>query len=163
MTTRDQYRAASEKYPNSVLFFKVGNAYEAYHGDATLCNIELDRPIRPGQFFPVVEIPSNQIDAVIGRLIRYGYNCALIDGDCNTLPPGEPTTPEDALAIIVAWPEANGLECAVAKNVSTAHPNRPRWIISVDGITTVLSQHGDSFAETAERIRMNLVARKDQS
>jgi len=166
MMTRDQYRVASEKYPNSVLFFKVGNAYEAYHSDATLCSIELDRPIRPGQFFPVVEIPSNQINAVINRLIRDGYNCALIDGDSNTLLPCDPT-PEQARDIMRTWPEMAGRSVAAIRHCQmtivrdgTAEDSDiwHLWTKSCPGSDSISEsgRHGESFTVVAERFRANV-------
>ena len=81
---RRQYLDIKEEYPDSILFFRLGDFYETFDEDAEIVARELDivltsRPVNKGQRVPMAGVPHHALENYIGRLIERGYHVAVCD------------------------------------------------------------------------------------
>jgi len=86
MTTplRRQYLRIKKRFPNAIVFFRLGDFYEAFDDDAKLvasaCDIVLtSRPIGKGQRVPLAGIPYHALDNYLPRLISAGHKVAIVE------------------------------------------------------------------------------------
>ena len=86
MTTplRRQYLRIKKRFPNAIVFFRLGDFYEAFDDDAKLvasaCDIVLtSRPIGKGQRVPLAGIPYHALDSYLPRLISAGHKVAIVE------------------------------------------------------------------------------------
>ncbi|MDO5844951.1 MAG: DNA mismatch repair protein MutS [Methanocorpusculum sp.] len=81
----EQVRMFKEKYPDCILFMRMGDFYETFFEDATTCAKELDivltsRSKDPeGVAIPLAGIPYHAVDLYLPRLIRKGYKVAICE------------------------------------------------------------------------------------
>ncbi len=77
-----QYYRIKARYPDAILFFRVGDFYETFEDDAKLVSKELnivltrrskDEPV------PMAGIPYHALDAYLGRLVKKGYKVAICE------------------------------------------------------------------------------------
>ena len=64
---RQQYLEIKRKYPDTILFFRLGDFYETFDQDAETASRELDivltsRPIGKGRRVPLAGIPYHAVD-----------------------------------------------------------------------------------------------------
>src|SRR5512136_469221 len=81
---RRQYLQLKSQYPDSILFFRLGDFYETFDADAELIARELDivltsRPVGRGQRVPLAGVPYHAADNYIARLIEKGYRVAVAE------------------------------------------------------------------------------------
>jgi DNA mismatch repair protein MutS len=81
---RRQYLQLKSQYPDSILFFRLGDFYETFDADAELIARELDlvltsRPTGKGQRVPLAGVPYHAADNYIARLIEKGYRVAVAE------------------------------------------------------------------------------------
>ncbi len=81
---RRQYLELKRKYPDCILFFRLGDFYETFDADAELVARELDvvltsRPVAKDARVPMAGVPHHAADAYIARLIARGYRVAIAD------------------------------------------------------------------------------------
>ena len=81
---RRQYLQLKNQYPDSILFFRLGDFYETFDADAELIARELDivltsRPAGKGQRVPLAGVPYHAVDGYIARLIDRGYRVAIAE------------------------------------------------------------------------------------
>jgi len=81
---RQQYLEIKRDYPNTILFFRLGDFYETFDEDAQLTAKELDivltsRPIGKGLRAPLAGIPYHALDNYLARLIEKGYHVAICE------------------------------------------------------------------------------------
>ena len=81
---RRQYLQLKGQYPDSILFFRLGDFYETFDADAELIARELDivltsRPVGKGQRVPLAGVPYHAADNYIARLIEKGYRVAVAE------------------------------------------------------------------------------------
>ncbi|MBI2815435.1 MAG: DNA mismatch repair protein MutS [Acidobacteria bacterium] len=79
-----QYTAIKEKYPQALLFFRLGDFYEMFFEDAVLASRELQitltsRNKEKGVAVPMCGVPYHAADGYIARLIRKGYKVAVCE------------------------------------------------------------------------------------
>ena len=86
MTTplRRQYLDIKRRYPHAILFFRMGDFYETFDGDAELIARELEialtsRPTSKGERVPLAGIPYHALDSYLGKLIARGYKVAICE------------------------------------------------------------------------------------
>ncbi|HJJ42678.1 MAG TPA: DNA mismatch repair protein MutS [Methanocorpusculum sp.] len=81
----EQVKTFKEKYPDCVLFMRMGDFYETFYEDAQICARELDivqtsRSKDPeGVPIPLAGIPYHALDLYLPRLIRKGYKVAICE------------------------------------------------------------------------------------
>ncbi len=86
MTTplRRQYLEIKRRFPQAIVFFRLGDFYETFDQDAELVSRELDivltsRPIGKGQRIPLAGIPHHALDGYLAKLIAKGHKVAICE------------------------------------------------------------------------------------
>ncbi|MGM9680825.1 MAG: DNA mismatch repair protein MutS [Eubacteriales bacterium] len=79
-----QYLDVKEKYPNAILFFRLGDFYEMFYDDAKLVSRELDLTLTGKQCgdverAPMCGIPYHSSDSYIAKLIDKGYSVVICE------------------------------------------------------------------------------------
>lgn len=82
--SRQQYLDIKREYPNTILFFRLGDFYETFDEDAEITSRELDivltsRPVGKGVRVPLAGIPYHAVDNYLARLIEKGYHVAICE------------------------------------------------------------------------------------
>ncbi|MBK7219354.1 MAG: DNA mismatch repair protein MutS [Candidatus Promineofilum sp.] len=82
--SRQQYLDVKAQHPDAIVFFRLGDFYETFDGDASLVARELDlvltsRPQGKGQRTPMAGVPYHAAENYIARLIAKGYKVALCE------------------------------------------------------------------------------------
>ena len=80
----EQYLKTKEKYPDSILFFRLGDFYEMFFDDAILASKELEIALtkRDAGFdnkAPMCGIPYHVAQTYISKLINKGYKVTICD------------------------------------------------------------------------------------
>lgn len=78
----EQYRQIKAQYPDSILFFRLGDFYEMFYEDAELVSKELDLVLttRGGKdAAPMCGVPYHAADGYLARLIAKGYKVAICE------------------------------------------------------------------------------------
>lgn len=90
MTIVDTYRQIKQQYPDYILFFQVGDFYEALDGDAEtaaeVCDLVLTTRVLGGRRVKLAGVPYHSIEPYIARLVDAGHKVALASRT-----PGAPT------------------------------------------------------------------------
>src|SRR5574339_430440 len=81
---RQQYLEIKRDYPNTILFFRLGDFYETFDEDAEITARELDivltsRPVGKGVRAPLAGIPYHAVENYLARLIEKGYHVAICE------------------------------------------------------------------------------------
>ncbi|MCX6054828.1 MAG: DNA mismatch repair protein MutS [Chloroflexi bacterium] len=81
---RQQYLDIKKKYPETIVFFRLGDFYETFDEDAEITSRELDivltgRGVAKGARIPMAGIPYHAVDNYISRLIDKGYHVAICE------------------------------------------------------------------------------------
>ncbi|MCI0556417.1 MAG: DNA mismatch repair protein MutS, partial [Anaerolineae bacterium] len=81
---RQQYLDIKRDYPNTILFFRLGDFYETFDEDAELTARELDivltsKPVGKGIRAPLAGIPYHAVENYLARLIEKGYHVAICE------------------------------------------------------------------------------------
>jgi len=79
-----QYSAIKKKYPQALVFFRLGDFYEMFYEDAVVASRELQitltsRNKEKGVAIPMCGVPHHAAENYIARLIQKGYKVALCD------------------------------------------------------------------------------------
>ena len=82
--SRQQYLDIKREYPNTILFFRLGDFYETFDEDAELTARELDivltqRSVGKGVRVPLAGIPYHAVENYLARLIEKGYHVAICE------------------------------------------------------------------------------------
>jgi DNA mismatch repair protein MutS len=81
---RKQYLEIKRRYPDAILFFRLGDFYETFDKDAEIASRELDivltsRNVAKGDRVPMAGIPHHAVDSYLARLIEKGYHVAICE------------------------------------------------------------------------------------
>jgi len=81
---RQQYLEIKRKYPNTIVFFRLGDFYETFDQDAETTSRELDivltsRGVAKGVRIPMAGIPYHAVENYLSRLIDKGYHVAICE------------------------------------------------------------------------------------
>ena len=79
-----QYLEIKEKYPDTILFFRLGDFYEMFFDDAKLVSRELEltlacRSCGLEERAPMCGVPFHSADTYIARLVQKGYKVAICE------------------------------------------------------------------------------------
>ena len=79
-----QYREIKEKYPDSILLFRVGDFYETFHEDATVTSKVLGIVLtRRGSGInketKLAGFPHNSLDTYLHKLVKAGHRVAICE------------------------------------------------------------------------------------
>ena len=81
---RRQYLQIKKRYPDAILFFRLGDFYETFDEDAKIvaevCDVVLtSRPVTKGQRVPLAGVPWHSAESYIAKLIQAGYKVAICE------------------------------------------------------------------------------------
>lgn len=81
---RQQYLDLKSRYPDTILFFRLGDFYETFDDDAKLVAGELQitltsKPMGKGLRVPLAGVPYHSIDGHVARLVKRGYRVAICE------------------------------------------------------------------------------------
>ena len=81
---RQQYLEIKREYPNTILFFRLGDFYETFDEDAETTARELDivltsRPVGKGLRAPLAGIPYHAVESYLAKLVEKGYHVAICE------------------------------------------------------------------------------------
>ncbi|KAF0111498.1 MAG: DNA mismatch repair protein MutS [Chloroflexi bacterium] len=81
---RQQYLDIKKKYPDTIVFFRLGDFYETFDEDAKITSRELDivltaRGVAKGNRIPMAGIPYHAVENYLSRLIDKGYHVAICE------------------------------------------------------------------------------------
>jgi DNA mismatch repair protein MutS len=90
MTTpiRQQYLRIKKQYPDTIVFFRLGDFYETFDDDAktvaNVCNIVLtSREMGSDARVPLAGVPYHAVETYLARLINAGYKVAIVEQTSN--------------------------------------------------------------------------------
>ena len=81
---RGQYLQIKKQYPDTIVFFRLGDFYETFDEDAQVAARELDvvltsRNVAKGQRIPMAGVPYHAVESYLARLIAKGYKVAICE------------------------------------------------------------------------------------
>ena len=81
---RQQYLDIKREFPDTILFFRLGDFYETFDEDAEITARELDivltsRPVGGGTRVPLAGIPYHAVENYLARLIEKGHHVAICE------------------------------------------------------------------------------------
>ena len=80
----EQYFEIKKQYPNTILFYRLGDFYEMFYDDAVLASRELDltltgRDCGQPERAPMCGVPFHSYDAYAAKLVAKGYKVAICE------------------------------------------------------------------------------------
>lgn len=81
---RQQYLQIKKQFPDTIVFFRLGDFYESFDEDAKkvaeACNIVLTgRDMGTGNRIPLAGVPYHALDTYLARLINAGHKVAIVE------------------------------------------------------------------------------------
>ena len=81
---RRQYLNIKSQYPDTIVFFRLGDFYETFDDDAAIvarvCDVVLTaRPTSKDQRIPMAGVPYHSAEGYISRLVQAGYKVAVAE------------------------------------------------------------------------------------
>jgi DNA mismatch repair protein MutS len=81
---RQQYLDIKKEYPDTIVFFRLGDFYETFDEDAEITARDLDivltsRPVGGGVRVPLAGIPYHAVENYLARLIEKGHHVAICE------------------------------------------------------------------------------------
>ena len=77
-----QYIEWKEKYPDCLLFFRMGDFYELFFDDAKTLSSALNLPLTSrdaNKSIPMAGVPHHAMNVYLGRIMRLGYKVAICE------------------------------------------------------------------------------------
>jgi DNA mismatch repair protein MutS len=74
-----QYKKVKEKYPDCVVFFRMGDFYEMFFEDAKTASRALNITLTKRAGAPLAGIPWKNLDTYLDRMIKQGYKVAICE------------------------------------------------------------------------------------
>jgi DNA mismatch repair protein MutS len=74
-----QWRSCKEMAKDAILFFRMGDFYEAFYEDAQIAARELDLTLTKRQDIPMSGVPHHTCEGYIDRLVSKGYRVAVAE------------------------------------------------------------------------------------
>ncbi len=165
MTTpvRAQYLAIKKKFPDTILFFRLGDFYETFDEDAKIvsdvCDIVLtSRPVGKGVRVPLAGVPYHSAEAYIAKLIDAGYKVAIAEQHGNQ--PVKGLVPRSVVRVVTPGTLVEPTLVPPAKNnylVAVWHEKGISAIAYTDITTGDISATQFHDDENASRLRAEIV------
>ena len=81
---RRQYLQLKSQHPDCILFFRLGDFYETFDGDAEIvaevCDVALtSRPVGSNQRVPLAGVPYHSVDGYLAQMVEAGYKVAIAE------------------------------------------------------------------------------------
>ena len=151
-----QYRRIKERYPDSFLFFRLGDFYEMFETDAKEGSALLELTLTQRQGVPMCGIPYHAASTYISRILAAGRKVAICE---QMTPPGKGLVARDVLEVITPGTVLDDSYLARGENNYLVAIGRAGdWIglAWADLSTGELGATSFAFAEREERLREEL-------
>src|SRR5512146_3320290 len=81
---RRQYLEVKRRYPQAIVFFRLGDFYETFDDDAKLVASELEitltsKPMGKDLRVPLAGVPHHSLQAHLKKLVSRGYKVAICE------------------------------------------------------------------------------------
>ena len=76
-----QWFACKQKHPDALLFFRLGDFYEAFYEDAKTISKELELTLTKRQSIPMCGVPYHTGDTYVDKLIAKGQMKTVLAKD----------------------------------------------------------------------------------
>src|SRR5512138_3359998 len=81
---QQQYNRIKKQFPDTVVFFRLGDFYETFNDDAkivsSVCNIVLTgREMGTGNRVPLAGVPYHAVNTYLAKLIQAGHKVAIVE------------------------------------------------------------------------------------
>ncbi len=99
---RRQYLKIKQRYPQAIVFFRLGDFYETFDDDAKTTSRELEitltsREMGKGQRVPMAGIPYHALDNYLAKLIGRGHKVAICE---QMTPPGNGLVEREVIRVV---------------------------------------------------------------
>ena len=99
---RRQYLRIKQRYPEAIVFFRLGDFYETFDEDAKVTSRELEitltsREMGKGQRVPLAGIPYHALGNYLAKLISKGYKVAICE---QMSPPGKGLVEREVIRVV---------------------------------------------------------------
>ncbi len=169
-----QYLRIKAGHPDTLLFYRMGDFYELFYGDARRAAALLDialttRGQSAGEPIPMAGVPAHSVEGYLGRLLRRGESVAICEqiGD-----PAKSKGPVERQVVRVITPGTVTEDALLEKDRATLLAALLRdgerfglaWLELSSGRFTILEARGPAaLAAELERLRpAELLVREDQ-
>jgi DNA mismatch repair protein MutS len=170
-----QYLRIKADHPDTLLFYRMGDFYELFYGDARRAAALLDialttRGQSAGEPIPMAGVPVHSVEGYLGRLLRRGESVAICEqiGD-----PAKSKGPVERQVVRVITPGTVTEDALLEKDRATLLAALLRdgerfglaWLELSSGRFTILEARGPAaLAAELERLRpAELLVREDQA
>jgi len=75
----EQYFRLKKKYPDALLFFRLGDFYEMFYEDAKIASPILEIALTSRQKAPMCGVPYHSVDSYLVKLLRQGFKVAICE------------------------------------------------------------------------------------
>jgi DNA mismatch repair protein MutS len=99
---RHQYLRIKKRFPDTILFFRLGDFYETFDDDARIvsqvCDIVLtSRPVAKDRRVPMAGVPHHAVETYVAKLLAAGHKVAVCD---QLSEPGRGLVERDVIRVI---------------------------------------------------------------
>jgi len=139
---RLQYLELKQRYPDTILFFRLGDFYETFDDDAKIVADELritltSKPMGKDMRVPLAGVPYHSIDGHVAKLVGRGYRVAICEQMAD---PSEVKgiVPRDVVRVVTAGTVTSeaSLESAAPNYLAAMVERRGTRAIALSDITT---------------------------
>ncbi|MCK5473214.1 MAG: DNA mismatch repair protein MutS, partial [Planctomycetes bacterium] len=78
-----QFHHFKQKYPDAILFFRMGDFYETFYEDARICSkvcgLTLTSRSKGENPIPLAGVPYHAVDGYIKKMLQAGYKVAVCE------------------------------------------------------------------------------------
>lgn len=75
----DQYHRIKKNYPDTLLFFRLGDFYEMFYQDAKMASSVLEIALTSRQKMPMCGVPYHAAESYLAKLLRRGFKVAICE------------------------------------------------------------------------------------
>ncbi|MGI6075730.1 MAG: DNA mismatch repair protein MutS [Pyramidobacter sp.] len=156
----EQYFYWKKKYPQCILFFRMGDFFECFYDDAKLISRELDLALTArdtNKNLPMAGVPHHAVDQYAARLIEKGYKIAVCEQ--MTPPDGRTLVERQVVKILTPGtfiPEEGTVNAALASLII----ERDRWTVGFLTPSASSVQVGTFTPEEARSVMMSFSPRE---
>uniref|UniRef100_A0A7C4GGG7 DNA mismatch repair protein MutS n=1 Tax=candidate division WOR-3 bacterium TaxID=2052148 RepID=A0A7C4GGG7_UNCW3 len=157
-----QYRRIKNRYPDTLLLFRVGDFYEMFYEDAetgakALNLVLTSRPHGPHNRVPLAGVPARAVDTYIARLVAQGFKVAVCD-QLEAPAKGRPVVRRDVVEVITPGTLIRDSLLAERRNnyLMAVSPSDNGWGLAYADVSTgefFVSETGPAaFLEEVKRV-----------
>ena len=140
---RRQYLELKQRYPGTILFFRLGDFYETFDDDAKLVAAELQitltsKPMGKDIRVPLAGVPYHSIDGHVAKLVGRGYRVAICEQMADPAEVLKGLVPRDVVRVVTAGTVTaeNSLDAQAPNYLGAMVSRRDGTALALADITT---------------------------